>query len=117
MPIVVDRDPSGPFRSGDFKGNEYQLAACQKLVMAAIDISDQRRRQFVGIDLVEQWNLNCVENATHGFELAARRCANAASFAKVKLNRRSWSVLAASTDSPPGIQRSRLGEEIGPREY
>jgi hypothetical protein len=60
-----------------------------KLIMAAVDISDQRRRQFVGIDLGEQWNLTCLENVAHGFEFAARRCANAASFAKVKLNHRS----------------------------
>jgi hypothetical protein len=58
-----------------------------KMIMAAIDVSDWRCRQFVGIDAVEQWNLDCVERA-HGFELAARRRANATNFAEVKLNRR-----------------------------
>jgi hypothetical protein len=88
MPIVVDRDSSGRFAQSISKESNIRWRLV-KVIMAAIDVSDRRRRQFVGIDVVEQWNLDCVENATHGFEFAARRCANAASFAKVKLNRRS----------------------------
>src|SRR5258708_3423133 len=86
-----------------------------KMIMAAIDISDWRCRQFVGIDAVEQWNLDCVERAAHGLEFAARRRTNATNFAEVKLNRRS----GASRRRPPIV---RLGfgardetKAIGPR--
>jgi hypothetical protein len=56
--------------------------------MAAIDISNRRCRQFVGIDVVEQCNLDCVENAAHHFQLTTRRRANATNPAKVELRRR-----------------------------
>jgi hypothetical protein len=59
-----------------------------KVIMAAIDISNRRCRQFVGIDVVEQCNPDCVDNAAHHFTLTTRRRANATNPAKVKLSRR-----------------------------
>jgi hypothetical protein len=59
-----------------------------KPVMPAIDIADRRRRQFIGVDVVEQVDLNCVESPAQRFHFAAPGRSNAASFAKMKLNGR-----------------------------
>src|SRR5882762_5941667 len=64
-----------------------------KMIVAAIEISNRCCGQFVGVYLVEQLNLDRVENATHRFELAAPRRANATNFAEMKLEPRygaSW---------------------------
>src|ERR1700722_18331709 len=54
--------------------------------MATIDIVDRRRRQFFRIDAVEQWDLDRVKDAAHGFCFAPTGGADAAMSTEVKFD-------------------------------
>src|SRR5258706_3149484 len=88
-----------------------------KTIMAAIDVSDRCCRQFVGIDIVEQWNLDCVKNAAHGFKFAARRRSNAANLAKMKLGPRLSAPWRRPLIIRLGFGARNKTKVIGCREY
>ena len=57
-------------------------------IMTTVDIVDRCGPEFLGINIVEQRNLNRVENAPHSFHFTAPRRPDAAYFAEMKFERR-----------------------------
>jgi predicted XRE-type DNA-binding protein len=81
-------DVPRPSRSQETRISRFPI----KAIMKTVDILDRRGGQFLGINVVEQRNLNRVENTPQGFHFTAPRRADAAYFAEMKLDRRAGST-------------------------
>jgi hypothetical protein len=124
----VGIDPKGrprgrPIAPAQSRSEETRIGRrAVEAIVAAIDISDRRGREFVAIEVVEQGNLNCVESATYGFHFASPRRADSAIFAEKIFNRRSgspcWRPLVVPLRLGAGgeaIAAGRDEREPGPR--
>ena len=78
-------------------------------IVKAVDILDRPGRQFLGIDVVEQGNLNRVKCAAHRFAFRRVRACGCRIFCRNEIRSSAPVSPAASTGSSPGTRRQRSG--------